>query len=1354
MPKRKNRKSVSKLTLALTFCLLLFLEGFYLLGVKNDFYHPMAVEASSFQNTTPSELDKQLSLLTSSSKETAYSSTFGKVWDFSKVSEWGELAKIDDDSAEVVIGINYPYADNYNRIANIVKIYKGKIVNIISMGGKIEAIVADVPMLSVSSFVKETKATGGSAYVEPNLKFKADFIPNDPYWSKQWGPTKMGADIAWNTQLGNKSVLVAVIDTGIDWNHPDLAANYVPLGYDWVNNDTDPMDDHGHGTHCAGIIAAALNNSIGIAGLAQVRIMAEKGLDSSGYGSEDNLAKAIIHAVDQGAKILSNSWGDYEESALLYDAIKYAYDRGVLIIAAAGNDAISSKSYPAGYDEVVAVTATNASDAPASFTNFGNWVELAAPGVGIYSTVYDNSYAYMSGTSMACPHVAGVAALVWSQFPKATQEWVRYWLRYTADDLGDSGFDVYYGYGRVNASRAVGEPPNHEVLISDLEAPRYIEPGDVGKINSTIFNLGRSNETDLTVQLLANGTVVDSVHVNFLASGVSRAINFSWSPMINGKYNITSYIVPISGEENLANNARSTIVRVYHPEVVLFQNVAPWGLSSNEEVFDLYDVPYVTLSSEYFEAVNLSQYKKVVIASDQDQTFYDAMNSSRLWLENYVRNGGVLEIHAADQGWHSGVWLGVLPGGLQWQSQESNYATIVDPTHPVLNTPNRISDSELDSWSLSVHGYFSDYPENSSIILVESSGEPVYLEFKYGSGLIVASGQTLEWAYNEYSLMLENSLLYSIYKCTHELAAFLGAPIFLAPNDSSLLNATVINYGSSNEANVDLRLLIDGDIIDSLLIPELATDAQYTMSYLWTPISEEIYNVTAYVQPLLEEKVKANNVASEIVPVRYVKNVLFDQTHGTDNINCYNVWTASLTGRGFVIDLHTTGVIADEMLNNYDVFVIPQADIPYQPSELAAIRNFVQAGGGLLVIGDNEPSIYTNLTSFVGITWSDYMAGGVARDITPDIITVGVASVDLLSPFAKMDVNGSAQGIVKLEEDIMLSVSLRSVGKVIGFADENALWDIGIGGGDNLRLANNMMEWLSLPAQYQHETSVDLEAPAHIASHGSALLNATVYNNGLNNETNIQLSILINGSVTDSTMIPELLVDSAYTLSYLWTSTIDGVYNVTAYAIPVVGESFTSNNLMSKIVRVGYADVAVISVSQNVSIAYIGSIVNIAAVAKNLGIFTETFIATLHANSTIADVKTVTGLAPNSQIQVLFHWNTNGMAKGNYTISVVAEPVIGETELTNNNCVGGRLFVTIVGDLGGGNKPTFFHCDGIVNGKDLALFLYCYKGLAPPEAMYLADLGGGMPPQFFMFDGKVDGKDLELFLLCFKKLGP
>lgn len=489
-------------------------------------------------------------------------------WDFSNKLKWVDFAYVDDDSAELVIGLDGIQPNSYSELVDLIRSWGGDLVNTVSMDDEIKAVVADIPVMTMSAFISEIEVAKLSRYVEPNMKFKIDFFPNDPDWSKQWGQRIIEADYAWNTTAGGPSVLVAVIDTGIDWDHPDLASNYVPLGYDWVNNDPDPMDDHGHGTHCAGVIAAVLNNGIGIAGLAQVRIMAEKGLGSTGSGRSDELANAIIHAVNQGADILSISWGGYVRSTVVHEAVRYAYDNGVLVVAAAGNDAVGTKHYPAAYDEVVAVIATDEFDNLATFTNFGDWVEVSAPGVHIYSTVWDDSYTNMSGTSMSAPHVSGVAALIWSQFPSMTRDHVRAQLRYTADDLGDHGFDVHYGYGRINARRSVEQtPPDHDVLILSWNSSRHVNLGSPVTITSTILNMGTSDESGITVQLLINNSVVDSKIFSSLVSGVSASASCLWVPTVEGVYNITSYAVPVLGETVTINNALSAHIAVRIPKI-------------------------------------------------------------------------------------------------------------------------------------------------------------------------------------------------------------------------------------------------------------------------------------------------------------------------------------------------------------------------------------------------------------------------------------------------------------------------------------------------------------------------------------------------------------------------------------------------------------------------------------------------------------------------------------------------------------------------------------------------------------------------------------------------------------------
>ncbi len=482
----------------------------------------------------------------------------------SKLDDSSNYPPLHEDSGQLVIGVKNVYPEAYNVLAEKISRFGGVIMNNVSIGGEPIAIIAELPPSSVSLFAREVQASGLARYVESRIKFEAQFVPNDPYYAYQWALPKIEAGWAWNTTTGNSSITVAVIDTGVDYTHPDLVGNYVPGGIDWVNIDPYPMDDNGHGTHCAGIIAAVLNNNQGIAGLAQVKIMAEKGLDYTGTGYDDVLANAIIHAVDQGANITSNSWGSDEDSHLIHDAILYAYNHSVLVVAAAGNNASARRMYPAAYNEVIAATATDSDDKPAGFTSYGDWVELAAPGVNIYSTSPGASYAYKSGTSMACPHVAGVAALVWSQFPNATRDWVRARLRYSADDLGQLGFDKYYGYGRINARKAIEQHvPLHDLAILEWEKPRYVQPGDTFTSNVTVLNFGKSAQQDVMVQLLVEGNVTASTSIERLETGGVKTVNFSWSPMAEGDFNVTVYVVPVPGETETDNNRAVQMISVH-----------------------------------------------------------------------------------------------------------------------------------------------------------------------------------------------------------------------------------------------------------------------------------------------------------------------------------------------------------------------------------------------------------------------------------------------------------------------------------------------------------------------------------------------------------------------------------------------------------------------------------------------------------------------------------------------------------------------------------------------------------------------------------------------------------------------
>jgi subtilisin len=273
------------------------------------------------------------------------------------------------------------------------------------------------------------------------------------------GINRIDAPTAWATSRG-EGVHVAVLDTGIDYDHEDLDDN-IGGGVYFVGSDndgsTDPLlwnDIHSHGTHCAGIVAAE-DNTIGVVGVApDARLHAVKVFDDNGIGVRSDIIQGIEWCIDNNMDVASMSFGDIDPSVSEEEACEAAYSAGVLLVAGAGNEYGGAVINPAAYDCVIAVSATDASDVIAGFSSIGPQVELAAPGRGVMSTVPDDKYGTKTGTSMACPHVSGVAALVMATGVTGNTD-VRSRLAITALDLGDPGRDIYYGFGRVDAAAAV-----------------------------------------------------------------------------------------------------------------------------------------------------------------------------------------------------------------------------------------------------------------------------------------------------------------------------------------------------------------------------------------------------------------------------------------------------------------------------------------------------------------------------------------------------------------------------------------------------------------------------------------------------------------------------------------------------------------------------------------------------------------------------------------------------------------------------------------------------------------------------------------------------------------------------------
>jgi thermitase len=287
---------------------------------------------------------------------------------------------------------------------------------VISVGGAgIGTLATSGSTLSLTPAAQAAALTSGDdSLAEVALPDQSEaIVPNDPYLGNQWAFSQLQITDLWQAASGGSGVLVAVLDTGIDQDHEDLAGKVIIE----INFSGSPTSDdlYGHGTHVAGIIAAYSDNGLGIAGLApESWLMNIKVAGDGGFCQASALAIGIIWAVDHGASVINISIEIREPSAELEGAINYAWESGAVIIAAAGNEGSSSPVYPAYYENCIAVAATTEDDTLAPLSNYGDWVDVAAPGFNIYSTLPDDDYGYKSGTSFACAHVSGLAALLFN----------------------------------------------------------------------------------------------------------------------------------------------------------------------------------------------------------------------------------------------------------------------------------------------------------------------------------------------------------------------------------------------------------------------------------------------------------------------------------------------------------------------------------------------------------------------------------------------------------------------------------------------------------------------------------------------------------------------------------------------------------------------------------------------------------------------------------------------------------------------------------------------------------------------------------------------------------------------------
>ena len=555
--------------------------------------------------------------------------------------------------------------EQISQTANLVKASLGEEIELL------DVIVFDIPAGLVSQVVSQLNSLDIVDFAEPNFRVEAiDILPSDSNWASQYGPAKIQAPQAWELTTGGSTIIVAIIDTGVDLNHPDLAGKIV-AGYDFVNNDSIAQDDQGHGSHVAGIAAAVSNNGTGIAGISWgARIMPVKVLDSSGSGWTSDIAAGITWAADNGAKVINLSLGGPTGSTTMESAVDYATSQGVLVVAAAGNSGDSSPQFPASYANVLAVAATDSSNTRASFSSYGSFVDIAAPGVSIYSTIFDNGYSSMSGTSMAAPHVAGAAALLWNYSANLDSvAEVRTALESTALDLGTAGRDDFYGYGLVQLLNALQfdpanvtpsptptatpDPLTYYYIRSD-SCPIGIPFQWVDASGGSSLSLGDDSSQVVTLPFAFSFNEQSNTQIYIGSNGL---LSFE----VTGSTNFTNVAIPNSSSPNIFISpywddlAPNISGNIYYTTV---------GTEPNRQfVVEWNAVPhYPSEGSLTFQAILFEGSNEIVFQYGAMSGSYANGNSATIGLEFASGSAGLLFAHNTNDSVFDGLAVRFVPG--------------------------------------------------------------------------------------------------------------------------------------------------------------------------------------------------------------------------------------------------------------------------------------------------------------------------------------------------------------------------------------------------------------------------------------------------------------------------------------------------------------------------------------------------------------------------------------------------------------------------------------------------------------------------------------------------------------------
>lgn len=666
-----------------------------------------------------------------------------------------EAGKISPELAKGLVSVGISSVDVlFNRVGatQIKKIFEHKKTPANRSLPDLSRIYAlKVPMeTDVKAIARELSRNPNIEYAEPRHIYQLFDVPNDSLYPQQWYLPKVEAPAAWDISQGDTNVVIGIIDTGVDWDHPDLAANiwenedetgfddqgndkrtngldddnngFIDDWHGWdffgdVGNtqDNDPMDVIGHGTHCAGIASAVTNNVTGIAGLGRnCKIMPVKvaaGIITKG-------PEGIIYATDNGCDIINLSWGGDPPTSFLNDAIQYAHLSGTFVIAAAGNDNTSVRKYPAAYTNVFAVAATNMYDKKASFSSYGSFVDVSAPGYHMMSTVCDDDYDYMSGTSMAAPLTAGLAGLLKSLYPNWTNEQIANQIIESADNIDNlnSQYAGLLGSGRINALNALTYEAVPKIEYQDFSIDDnqngVPDPGESVNITVALKNTwGNAGNVSVTLSTSDYAVTITNGVSNYgdIPGGSTvenNAFPFSFTVNEISTIHKVEFVLDICADGGY-NTIDTFSVIIGRPSILLVDddcdgnNVEKYYIASLDSLGFAHD--YWHHSIQGSPSINtLSNYSTVIWFTELAFPTLNADDINN--LKSYLDNGGNLFMTGQDIGWDFNDPMGFCYG---------------DPFYPDYLHAGYIADN---SNILGITG-ISDDPISNDLLLYISGGD-------------------------------------------------------------------------------------------------------------------------------------------------------------------------------------------------------------------------------------------------------------------------------------------------------------------------------------------------------------------------------------------------------------------------------------------------------------------------------------------------------------------------------------------------------------------------------------------------------------------------------------------------------